>query len=145
MRVSMRDGKLRLPLVGDNPNVIDTGHVPAFFYCNVEHPIGEVAVHPSLNKPGAGIFTVALASSGLGLMHLPSKEEAACFALELLKEFSSKGIMLDFGPSDMPPSTRKALTFFRMQWHERRKLALPAHLAKTEIPAGIVITGAKES
>jgi hypothetical protein len=144
MRVSIRDGKLRLPLLGDNPNIIDTGFVPARFYSNSTKPIGEVAVHPSINKPGAGIFTVALATSGLGLMHLPSKEEAECFTLELLKEFSGKGIMLDFGPAEMPPTTRVAITFFRMQWHERRKLALPAHLAKTEIPVGIVITGARE-
>lgn len=142
MKVTIADRQIRVP-INSGPNLIDTGRVDARVFSD------RIAVHPSLNHPGAGVWMVSLASTGQGLMELPTREEAECFTLELLKDVECGKVYLDVDPNTVTglPAVSvdvNALTLFCAFWGERRKLVLPAYLAKVTIPEGIVVTGWKD-
>lgn len=142
MRVTIEERKIRIPLRSAlNPNLIDTGLVDARVFD------GLLAVHPSLHHPGAGIWMVTLAPSGQGIIELPSREEAECFCLELLKDKTAGKIVLTAGVEETASGVRpvsvdvNSLTMFCTLWGERRKLSLPSYLAKITIPQGVIVTG----
>jgi hypothetical protein len=132
VKITITQRPLRIPQVVSNG--ILENHVLAKVYNRL------LAVHPSVNHPGAGVWTVTWAPTGQGVVELPSEGEAECFVLELLKDIEQNKVLV-IAAGRAQSVDVAALTRFCTFWGERRKLALPKYLAKTTMPEGLVIPG----
>jgi hypothetical protein len=135
MKVTIQQKTVRVPQV--IPIGIDTLRVPMKVYNKM------LGVHPSINHPGGGIWSVSWAPTGQLVVELPSEKEAECFVLELLKDVELGKVLARVQDREQTVDV-SALTRFVTFWGERRKLALPKYLAKTHIPEGVIITGWNE-
>lgn len=134
MTISRNKRKIRLPL--QIPIGIETGWVEALVIGGV------LAVHPSLNHPGAGVWTVTLAGCGQGIVHLPSEREAEAFAVELYRTCTAAGVSLDYAHhSQVPSDVVLAIKHFIERWGTLRYKVLPKRAAERTVPAGIAVPG----
>ena len=122
--------KIRVPMV--EIHGIETNWVEALVFERA------IAIHPSLNNPGAGIWTVTLARCGQGIVHLPSQVEAMAFATELLKEDLHLDEVIDY--RTVPSEVIGKLTLFVGAWGAKRAKVMPRYMVKT-IPEGIKVEG----
>jgi hypothetical protein len=136
--VTFVDRKLRIPVILAKgiQTLVETGWIAARVYNDL------VAIHRKYDEPGGGVWTVAHAPSGQIIIHVASREEAECFALELLKDHyrPDSSVRLDYQwPEHFPDAARQALTLFKVTWAERRRLALPHHLGKVAMREKLLI------
>jgi hypothetical protein len=137
VKINIEQRVLRVPQVIPGGLGVDTLRVPARVYNRV------MAIHPSINHPGAGIWAVTWAPTGQGVVELPTEGEAECFVLELLKDVELGKVRVEITEWSQTVDVA-ALTRFVVGWGERRKMALPRYLAKVTVPEGILVTGWQE-
>jgi hypothetical protein len=128
----------RIPIVRPDGTGIDESWTDGNFTYNYNSVL---TMHPSINHPGEGIWTVTHAPTGQGILHLPSQEEAAAFALWLLAKAHKERAELGF-QHFAHAKERTKIWFSRkcVEWGTVRASILPKESLRTT-PAGIVVPG----